>query len=97
MNARVETPATEPRASSKHDALVLDVGARLQAIGRQVVESTELHSGDQADLLGQLLDQLHHEYMRLSGAREVAFEFAGIESAEAAESEWERTHEGVDR
>lgn len=94
MNARLETP-TNPRASSKNDALVLDIAARLRAIGAYVAECVDMSPEDATKQMGSLLDQLNLEHMRLNGAREVAFEFAAVESAEAAESEWNRTHEGV--
>ena len=85
MNAPVKT---SPQASSKHDALVLDVGARFAAFGRQIAESITMSPEDQADLFGRLQDQINHEYLRLGTCREVAAENAATEAAEEAEQLW---------
>jgi hypothetical protein len=91
VNAKLETAAaTAPQASSKHDALILDVSARFTAFGRQIAEAVTMSPEDQAELFGRLQDQINHEYMRLGTCREVAGEFAAIESTEAAEDEWNR-------
>ena len=97
MNQRIETPATAPHASSKNDALVLDVAQRLRVIAAQVAETVDMSPADAAEQMGRLLDQFDAERARMTSAREVFYEFAAVESAEAAEQEWIRTHEGFDR
>lgn len=94
MSAAIEI-RTEPVASSKHDATLLDVAARLRSIASSVAESVTMHAEDQADALGQILAQLNLEYMRLGSAQTTAYEFAAVESEEAAERAWNAEHSAV--
>jgi hypothetical protein len=94
VNAKLEI---KPRASSKNDALVLDIAARLRAIGAYVAETIDMSPEDAAEQMGRLLDQVNHEHMRMNGAREVFQEFAEVEAEEVREARWNETHEGVDR
>jgi len=86
---------TAPQASSKHDALILDVGSRITALGRQITEAVTMSPEDQADLFGRIQDQINHEYMRLGGCREMAAENAATEAAEEAESRWNEQRSAV--
>lgn len=85
MNAPVKTT---PQASSKHDALVLDVASRFAAFGRQIAEAVTMSPEDQAELFGRIQDQINHEYLRLGFCRETASENAATEAAEEAEKRW---------
>jgi len=92
MNAPVKTA---PVATSKHDALVLDVASRFAAFGRQIAEAVTMSPEDQADLFGRIQDQINHEYLRLGFCRETASENAAIEAAEAAEQRWNEQRSAV--
>ena len=92
MNAPIKTA---PQASSKLDALTLDVGSRFTAFGRQIAEAVNLSPEDQAYLFGRLQDQINHEYLRLGCCREMAFENAATEAAEEAEAKWNEQHSTV--
>lgn len=82
MNQRIETaPDTTPNASTAHDAQIRDIAMRCMSIGREIAVSVELHHGDQGARLGELLDELNLEHMRLSSAREVAYELASEQEA----------------
>lgn len=94
MNQRIETPSTSPIASSKNDALVLDIAHRLHALASEVAETVTMSPADAADQLGQILSRLSHEHGRLGSAREVAYEFAGIEAEEARDARWDAEHNG---
>ena len=86
---------TAPQASSKLDALTLDVGSRFAAFGRQIAEAVTMSPEDMADLFGRLQDQINHEYLRLGCCREMAFENAATEAAEEAEERWNAEHSTV--
>lgn len=92
MNSPIKTT---PQASSKLDALILDVGARFIALGRQITEAINLSPADQHELFGRIQDQLNHEYLRLGGCRDMASENAATEAAEEAEARWEENRSQV--
>ena len=100
MNARVETvEATEPNASTVHDAMVLDLVGRGHALYTAIGETLTMSPDDRAKALGELLDE--HDTARASivAAREDAFRLAELESLlgehpDAAEDAWNAANNG---
>lgn len=101
---QVEAPAapeprkTMPCPASTHDALVLDVAARFQAIGKAVADTITMSPSDRGDALGVLLDELDAERARIVSARDAAYEQAEVEGANSLadelESRWNAENHG---
>jgi len=80
VNDRLEAPAaTEPTASTAHDALVRDISARGQAVFVGVADTLTMAPDDRACAIGTLIDELDAERARLVAAREEAYRLAELE------------------
>ncbi len=90
------TAPTKPRASTAHDALVIDIAHRLQALSKLVAETLTMSHEDRGDALGLVIDEFDHERGRVDSARSGAYRQAAAESAaeqaDAAEDRWNAAH-----
>jgi hypothetical protein len=100
VNQRIETPLeTLPKASSDHDAVVIDICARGHAVFAAIAETLTMSPDDQASVLGELLDELDAERARIVSARDGAYRLAELESLigshpDDAEDRWNAANNG---